>query len=240
MITKRSDFHNQHSTKGTLTGTYMWICAIALATLLAGPAWGGIFFSDLGSDSTVYNTVTGYAVAGSGSLELASYVSANSFETVAGGSVSQIDLAVSNFSGSNEFSASIWTDSSGMPGTMVSGASWGVTTAVSVGSCCDLTILPYISGVTLAPDTDYFMVLGPVILNDNSFNEWNWNTVGATGVNLYSENGGSWATPPSATTGAFEIIGTISEPGTIPEPATLTLFGLGLVGVGFMRRRKAA
>ena len=29
-------------------------------------------------------------------------------------------------------------------------------------------------------------------------------------------------------------------PGAIPEPATLTIFSLGLAGLGYMRRRRAA
>ena len=120
-------------------------------------------------------------VAGSSSSLGASYVQANLFQTVAGGSVSQIDLGVTNFSGSNEFEVSIWTDSGGMPGTMVGGY-WGVTTAAS--TCCILTTIPGISGVTLAPGTDYFMELGPVSPNDNSFNIGAWNTVGLTGVDL--------------------------------------------------------
>jgi hypothetical protein len=237
MIEKASALYYSRSLKGRFTGRCTGICMVLLAIFFAAPARGQVFFSDLGTGSNVYNTITGYAIAGSSSVEGASYAQANLFQTVAGGYVSQIDLAVSNFSGSTAFYASIYTDAGGVPGTRVSGAYWGVTTfPLSAGNCCELADIPLISGVVLAPDTNYFMVLGPLIATDNSFNVWDWNTVGATGIDLFSENGGPWTQPFATTLGAFEIEGSPT-----PEPSSfvLCLFGIaGGIGAMQVRRRK--
>ena len=80
--------------------------------------------------------------------------------------------------------------------------------------------------------------------SDTDLLGWNWNNQGAGGLNLVlnsMDGGNSWIDAnkvSSDTLGAFDVIGTAS--GT-PEPASLLLFGTGLIGMlsACCRHRKA-
>jgi hypothetical protein len=70
-------------------------------------------------------------VSGSSSNANANYDQADLFTVGGTGNqtVSEIDLGVTHESGLNTFSASIWTDVSGIPGSQVAGASWNLSTS---------------------------------------------------------------------------------------------------------------
>jgi PEP-CTERM motif len=155
-----------------------------------------------------------FTVAGSGSL-----------------SVGQVDLAVNNANGSlDTFYATIWTDNAGLPGGEVAGAYWSLSTSTTFGSCCGLVSVTGIDGVSLTGGQQYFMILGPLSLSDDSFNPWMVNNQNVAGLGLYSNNGGStWVDDPggeSQLLGAFDVLGS-----SAPEPGSLLLLGAGLIGL---------
>jgi len=209
--------------------------AIGLGTL---PIQAGTIFSDLGPVGDVYNANSGWTVSGSGIVGT-SFTAANLFTAGGGGgSVSQISLAVGHVTGLNTFYASIWTDVNNLPGTQVAGARWdNLISSTSFGHCCGLVTINNISGVSLTDGTSYFMILGPESTTDTSWNAWNWNSIGVTGLDLYSTDGGmSWnSNGTSFALGAFQI-----QSPSIPEPSTLLLLGVGtglLGGLGALRRK---
>ena len=194
---------------------------------------GSTIFSDLGPVGDVYNGSTGWTVSGTGTIGT-SFTAANLFNSGIGGSVSQIDLAAGYVTGTNSFYASIWTDVGNLPGTQVAGALWtGLSSSQSFGGCCGLVTISGISGVTLAPSTNYFMILGPPSVTATTWEVWNWNNQNVTNLDLYSTDGGmTWNSNGTQTIGAFDILG------QIPEPSTFVLLGTGLLGVlGAVRRR---
>ena len=92
------------------------------------PAMAGtVLFSDLGTNGTIYTTNGGNVVDGSAAgLTPFSLATADLFTVSGTGSfsVSEIDLAVAVFGGSNNtFTASIWTDNAGLPGSQVAALS---------------------------------------------------------------------------------------------------------------------
>lgn len=206
--------------------------AISLA-LLSSSAWADtILFSDLGPSGSVYNGTAGEALLGSANFSLPGTPAAfGELFTVSGtGSegVGQIDLAVSNISGLNTFTASIWTDVGGMPASQVVGAFWSLSTNAVFGTCCSLIAVP-VSGVTLTGGQQYFMVLGPASFSDNSYNAWDTNNQGYTGSVEYSANGTTFlnnGTP--AGLGAFDVLGT-------PEPTSFAPCAIGLAALLVMR-----
>jgi hypothetical protein len=146
--------------------------------------------------------------------------------------VDEIDLAVLNEPGSlNTFDARIFTDSGGLPGVQLYG--WGnLFTSAPEETCCSLVSITDMNGVTLTGGQQYFLVVGPEDLSDASFNAWNLNNQGVTGLSLYSADGGATWGVDSGAQFAFDIAGT-------PEPGSLLLFGTGLAGILGAWRRKS-
>jgi hypothetical protein len=227
---------------------------LALIAFSATRAPAATLFSNLGNNGSVYSTNTtnpddSYAVEANGPSFQFWQLSAFEFTVSGTGNfeLTEIDLGVTNLSAPDTFTASIWTNNNGAPGSELAGASWNLATTVKAGHCCGLTSEKGITNVTLVGGQDYWMVLGPQNSNDGSFNLWMATTKGSDVTGLFSPDGGSsWQSNGySALPGAFDVIGTAEEAST-PEPqalyltapaiAALLLLKVGRASAGFLRK----
>src|SRR5271157_2044237 len=167
----------------------LWsISLLAFALCLSLPAMAQTnFFSDLGPSGNVYQSNIGWTVSGTGAPP-GSFTAANEFTSLASGTVTQIDLGVSYVSGfqNSTFYAALYTVNNGLPGTELWNESNLSSTQV-FGGCCNLVSITGISGLTLTAGDSYFIVLGAS--NSGAYMVFNWNSTGATGLDLYSTNG---------------------------------------------------
>jgi hypothetical protein len=143
-------------------------------------------------------------------LKRPSMMPANQFIPLTSGSVSQIDIAVGYVSGVNSFYASLWTSNGGLPDTQL--ARWdNLSSNTPFGQCCGLVTISGISGLTLVGGNSYFLVLGPENISSTTFERWNLNNTGVTGLDLYSTDGGiTWNSNGQQTLGAFDVLGASS------------------------------
>jgi hypothetical protein len=205
--------------------------ALALSVCSLPARAASILFTDLGPPGNVYGS-TAWVVEGAAAGT--SYTQANLFSVSGTGSaaVNQIDLAVLNvFGTSPTFTAAIWTDNAGLPGTHVANASWSLSAPYTALSCCALVSVTGITGVSLDGGQQYFMILAPS--STFSFEGWRWNNQSVTGLELTSTDGGTTWGGGTSTLGAFDVLGTEA----VPEPGTMFMLGGGLLALGFLRKR---
>lgn len=208
--------------------------AVAFGALCSA-TYAQVAFNDFASDANSatygYATNVGWTISGASSA-VSEFVCANQFVSGASGSVSDVILPLNYASGDPNATIDVQlvADNANMPGTVLE--SWTVGTSGTFGSWSAPETLTGDGSASLAAGTSYWLVLSPTnVGNSDLWAVLNYNEAGATGLDLYNQGSG-WASNPGATLGAFEV-----DVAPTPEPATMTLLGLGIAGLIARRRR---
>lgn len=215
--------------------TLMFVCMVAFATVtlfaqqhlksISGPAQDktqvrtpmqkapvGLkkIFSNLGPKASAYSSSAwlenGPNAAGGGPQFIAM-----PFTPKANATVTQAQVAVQwNSSGANQINLSVYSDSSGAPGTLIGGPVT-VTNLPTYSTCCALTIGGFSPGVSVLAGTQYWIVADTPLSGQGSDFAGVWDFVPPAKTTVGANEGGSW----------FSFQASISEPagavyGTIP------------------------
>jgi len=121
-----------------------------------------------------------------------------------GGTVTQIDLALTNSGGTNNATVQLVRDEAGVPGAVL--GSWSVANQPPLGGCCALTTIHVSPTIPVGAGKKYWVVAGPGPNNqDDTADVWNWNSQLSTGTYAYN-NGSGWTTAQSPVS-AFDVLG---------------------------------
>jgi hypothetical protein len=177
-----------------------------------------------------YNCCTGGTISGPSSAP-GWIIQANQFTAGASGSVSEIDVAIGYVTGRvNGATISLWTNNAGVPGAQL--GSWNITSLPAFGGCCSFSAITGISGVSVTSGQQYFLEASAP---GDTWDAWNWNSIGDTGLVDFSFDGGvNWNQAQGATRYTFEIFAGAG----VPEPGTFLMLGSGVLAVAGAFRRK--
>src|SRR5262245_47176061 len=161
---------------------------------------GTVFFSNLGPGGAFSST--GWCVAGASSSCGSRYDDAMPFIASSSGRVTQIDVGLTHFDGTNAALVKLAADSNGVPGQIL--ASWPAANQGAYGStCCPTTFTAY-PPVSVVAGRRYWViaVAGAPDTND----AFMWNYWGTNGAYAFSTDGTTWSLTFGAI-GAFDVLG---------------------------------
>ena len=201
--------------------------ALLAAILASGSANAGVIYSNFGAGNS-YSCCIGYTISGSTS-QGGEFTSPGNYD------VNQIDLGLTNVLGGNSAVVNLWTESGGLPNSLL--GSWNVSGQPGFGAVSNvLTTIGGISGISLTLGSNYFLTVAPGAAD--TWDAWNWNTIGEAGT-IVANGGSGWSAFPDSTLPAFDVLGNQSSNVRVPEPGTLLLLLTAFAGLGTMRSRKA-
>jgi hypothetical protein len=195
----------------------------------SGALNAAVLFSDFGAGDT-FNTNVLYG-------PVASMATGFRFTASSTGDVTSLDAAIQagTYSGSGgpppvTVTLRLYADSGNTLGTLLESSN---ITSTGIWNGTQTVVTALFSGTNLLTTGQDYWLVGIAGTNWT----WNYNDTGATGLETY--NGGFPTN--SFTLPAFRVNGTLSSGtgGTVPEPASLVIVGLGLLGA-FLARRKVA
>jgi hypothetical protein len=192
--------------KGAITRTTVKPGAATTAAAL--PFGSQLIFSNFGPALNAYNAGSGWTVSESGSATGVLFENANEFTPSVSGQVTRIDIALSNFFGTNNATVELVQDNGGLPTGQVMGA-WSVFGQAPFGSCCGITTINLSQLIPLGAGHHYWLLAipGPNFQND-TWDAWNWTYNGAsTGGTMSFEGGVGWIDLTGDPSGAFDIVG---------------------------------
>ncbi len=205
--------------RATNIGILVALFGLLLAAAL--PIKADTLYTNLGSG---YNSSDGYAV-GYYSAGDPDEVIANPFVASETGTLTDALLPLAVFSGSPSVTVYIESDVSGAPGAILD----TLTPTETLGNAFSLVEFTCSTCSTLTAGTEYFLVA----LNPVAGSEANWallnGVVGTLDSNEIGSATGPWQEDPDDYISGFEVDGGVN--GTVPEPSSIFLLGIGLLGI---------
>lgn len=225
-----NNFHTKSSSTVRRTLRILALIALGCVSAMLASASPITIFSSFGPGNTVDATnsycVYGSSVASNCGTSTSALAPAFAFMSTGNYVVSQIDLSLNSFQGTNSATVSLFTDVANAPGVLL--GTWAVSGQQDIPDP-PLTTVAGITGITLVNGASYFLQVAP----GGATTEDGWV--------LGPSAGGVFYEPQSIASGAIERLPGFDLLGNaIPEPVTAALLAFGLVVLFAARLRSQA